>query len=679
MTMNMRKLGMALGRGAGAAAILALMLPAPARAQLGGPSLTVGTCDSEKYPEVNCLVTAVNSAGLPLTTLGPAVFQVVDGSTTVTDLKVEKLVNPAARTSFMIVADFGMFSGNANLQALKDASKSVLGAIGSNDRVGMVAITGKVDVDVAKIDPSKESNFVNAGTNRNDIINIVTRLTDVAGTPLYDALCKAIVLTAREGSPGSRAIVLFTDGRDAKSSVCTADDPITRANKDRIPIIAIGVGTTIEDGYLRRLATLTDGVFQTVSDPSGLLGKFQETQTQFRTQYRLTFTAASASDNQRHGFTAQLSLPSGRATDRGEYTALLPIKPELSAVAFKAGGVEIDPKNLPYNAEVTLEPTLKARKLARVEYSVDGGEVKSSEQTPFTFVLRTDQLDPTRPHKVTVRAVADAQNTTSRDFDFGVLAAPATPTPAPTKACDLLCQAQRNPGVAIPVAVVAIGLPILLFSIIALLAQRGRRRKEAAAMGGYAGEGATSVSNVPMADMNMNQGMPPMGGMPMGGMQMGGMQMGGMQMGGMPPPGGVPGEGATSVFAPAPAAPQPTMVFGSVGGAGGATQVFRPALAKLAMTSGNLTGNTFPLGVPGDSEIVIGRKVDGSVARVQLESPFVSRRHARVYAEGDQLFLEDFQSASGTKLNGEKVTAPVKIKVGDKIEFADAMAEVRPF
>jgi hypothetical protein len=669
--MNSRKLWITLRQSMAVAALLAATIPAPASAQLGGPSITVSpTCDSDKYPEVSCVVTPVNSAGLPLTALTAQAFQVIDGSIAVSDLRVEKVVNPGVKTSYMFVTDFGMLGGSQNLQALKDAAKSVLSAVSSTDRVAMVAITGKVDVDATRIDLSKESNFVNAGTNRNDIINIVTRLGDVSGTPLYDALCKAIVLTAREGTPGSRAIVLFTDGRDAKSSVCTADDPITRANKDRIPIIAIGVGPKIEDSYLRRLATLTDGVFQTVNDASGLLGKFQETQTQFRTQYKLTFTASSPSDNQRHGFTVQLSQPSGRATDRGEYTALLPIKPELTAVAFRAGGVEVDPQKLPYSAEVTIEPALKARKLARVEYSVDGGEVKSSEQSPYSFVLRTDQLDSSRPHKLTVRAVADAQNVSSRDFEFGVLAPPPTPTPAPTRACDLLCQAQRNPGVAIPVAVVAVGLPVLLFSLIALLAQRNRRRKDQLAMGagGYAGEGATSVSNVPFSDMNMGSPMPPTGGMPMGGMPMGGMPVGGM-------PVGSPGEGATSVFAPAPAVPQPTMVFGAPVGA---TQVFKPGLAKLAMTSGHLSGNVFPLGVPGDSETSIGRKVDGSTVRVQIDSPFVSRRHARIYAEGDQLFLADQQSASGTKLNGEKVAGPMKIKVGDKIEFADTTAEIQP-
>jgi len=652
-------------------ALLALSAPPPrpAAAQLGGPSITVNSCDSDKYPEVTCLVTPVNSAGLPITTLNATAFQVLDGNVTVNDVKVEKVVNAATKTSYMFVTDFGMLGGAQNLQALKDSARAVLSAVGPTDRIGMVAITGKVDVDAAKIDPTKESGFVNASTNRNDIINIVTRLTEVTGTPLYDALCKAIVLTAREASPGSRAIVLFTDGRDAKSTVCTADDPITRANKDRIPIIAIGVGPRVEDSYLRRLATLTDGTFETVADASGLLGRFTNIQTQFRTQYKLTFNATSAADNQRHGITVQLNMPSGRATDRGEYTALLPTLPTLSGLAFKVGGAEIDPLKLPFTGDVSLEPSIKARKLTRVEYSVDGGETKVVDQNPYSLVLRLDSLDPTRPHKLTVRAVGDAQNITVKDFEFGLLPPPPTPTVVPTKTCDLICQAQRNPGVAIPIAIVAIGLPILFFSLIALLAQRSRRRKEAAAMNAYAEDSATSVSNVPIASFGAPTApsySPP-------------ANMGATMASPLPPPMSA-GPEPTSVFSPAPPPPS-TMIFGApVTPGGGATQVFKPGLAKLAFQNGPLAGTPFPLGVPGDSETLIGRKVDGSTARVQLDSPFVSRRHARIYAEGDQLFIADLKSASGTKLNGERLTeAPARLKVGDRLEFADLIAEIKPF
>ena len=54
----------------------------------------------------------------------------------------------------------------------------------------------------------------------------------------------------------------------------------------------------------------------------------------------------------------------------------------------------------------------------------------------------------------------------------------------------------------------------------------------------------------------------------------------------------------------------------------------------------------------------IGR---GLSADVRLESPAVSRRHARVIVEGDDVVLADDRSRNGTWLNDERITrAPLR-------------------
>ncbi|MBI9051832.1 MAG: FHA domain-containing protein [Anaerolineaceae bacterium] len=64
------------------------------------------------------------------------------------------------------------------------------------------------------------------------------------------------------------------------------------------------------------------------------------------------------------------------------------------------------------------------------------------------------------------------------------------------------------------------------------------------------------------------------------------------------------------------------------------------------------------------SELVFGRT---EPADVVLSSPSVSRRQARVFREGDRIFLEDLQSSNGTRINGEQITSPVQLKDGDEI------------
>jgi DNA-binding winged helix-turn-helix (wHTH) protein len=65
-----------------------------------------------------------------------------------------------------------------------------------------------------------------------------------------------------------------------------------------------------------------------------------------------------------------------------------------------------------------------------------------------------------------------------------------------------------------------------------------------------------------------------------------------------------------------------------------------------------------------EGENLLGR-LDEGVA--WLESPTVSRRHARIVVEGGQAVLEDLGSKNGTFLRGEKITSPRPLADGDAI------------
>ena len=65
-------------------------------------------------------------------------------------------------------------------------------------------------------------------------------------------------------------------------------------------------------------------------------------------------------------------------------------------------------------------------------------------------------------------------------------------------------------------------------------------------------------------------------------------------------------------------------------------------------------------------EITIGREVDNML---QLESEGVSRHHGRIYCENGSYFIEDLGSTNGIKVNGTKITAPVKLQENDLLDF----------
>ncbi|MBQ4334456.1 MAG: FHA domain-containing protein, partial [Myxococcaceae bacterium] len=56
-----------------------------------------------------------------------------------------------------------------------------------------------------------------------------------------------------------------------------------------------------------------------------------------------------------------------------------------------------------------------------------------------------------------------------------------------------------------------------------------------------------------------------------------------------------------------------------------------------------------------DGETTLGRADENDVI---LSGDQVSRRHARLYFEGDALFFEDLGSRNGTRLNGSLLDAP---------------------
>ena len=81
-----------------------------------------------------------------------------------------------------------------------------------------------------------------------------------------------------------------------------------------------------------------------------------------------------------------------------------------------------------------------------------------------------------------------------------------------------------------------------------------------------------------------------------------------------------------------------------------------------------LAGRMFDL----DQEITIGRAPG---CKVLVEDTYVSQLHARVFRRDTQVLLEDLGSTNGTYCNGKKVTGPVAVRKGDKIQVGRTVLE----
>ncbi|TYL54985.1 FHA domain-containing protein [Nocardioides sp. BGMRC 2183] len=72
--------------------------------------------------------------------------------------------------------------------------------------------------------------------------------------------------------------------------------------------------------------------------------------------------------------------------------------------------------------------------------------------------------------------------------------------------------------------------------------------------------------------------------------------------------------------------------------------------------------------------ILIGR---GNDAAIKLDDDYVSTRHARIVASGDQWYVEDLGSTNGTYLGSQRITQPVPIGLGSQVRIGKTIVELR--
>lgn len=80
------------------------------------------------------------------------------------------------------------------------------------------------------------------------------------------------------------------------------------------------------------------------------------------------------------------------------------------------------------------------------------------------------------------------------------------------------------------------------------------------------------------------------------------------------------------------------------------------------------TGDAFDFDMSGES-LTIGRS---SSADLSLADRFLSRHHARLFNQDDQLFVEDLGSRNGTYVNGKQIDGSVAVGPGDEIRISSS-------
>lgn len=86
---------------------------------------------------------------------------------------------------------------------------------------------------------------------------------------------------------------------------------------------------------------------------------------------------------------------------------------------------------------------------------------------------------------------------------------------------------------------------------------------------------------------------------------------------------------------------------------------------QLTMTAGPIPGSSYFLDRP---EFYLGRDLANELPIPDAE---ISRRHARIFIQGNLVFIEDLGSTNGTFVNGTRISSPKQLNHGDKITLAE--------
>ncbi|MBV9212264.1 MAG: FHA domain-containing protein [Actinobacteria bacterium] len=88
------------------------------------------------------------------------------------------------------------------------------------------------------------------------------------------------------------------------------------------------------------------------------------------------------------------------------------------------------------------------------------------------------------------------------------------------------------------------------------------------------------------------------------------------------------------------------------------------ARLEVVAAMGHEPGTVFEL----DGEATLGR---ARSADVQVEDPFASSAHARIFPSGDSMYIEDLGSTNGTFLNEQQLEGPERLRASDAIRIGD--------
>jgi VWFA-related protein len=277
--------------------------------------VTIDEVDDSDFPTIRLRVGVRDRTGVPIPDLTADNFEIIeDGATAFSPSSVSMESSTSAQVSLAIVVDLYKSLAGRPIEAAQEATNALLGDLlgagNSQNRAAFVGVHKGISTDPKVINEGYEVPFSSDGNRMLNVINFVhERMEDEPGTPLYDAVVKAVRMAAATEPVGHRAVIVMTDGED-RTSTSTDSDTIQTAIGQRTPVFTIGLSNSrLNEQYLRRLADQTGGTYQTAQSPDDFSSQFANVLTNLRTQYVLVYDATLPEDGLPHSLLVHVRTP----------------------------------------------------------------------------------------------------------------------------------------------------------------------------------------------------------------------------------------------------------------------------------------------------------------------------------------------------------------------------------
>ncbi|WP_160318442.1 vWA domain-containing protein [Levilinea saccharolytica] len=272
-------------------------------AQTPGIDLFLDRIESDEFPVIQIQLSAWDASGLPLTGLTAQDFTLQEGNgikfhptavevDTKTDLRV------------ILAMDVSASMQGKPINDAKVAAARFLENLEKGDQAGLVAFSTDVNPDPAALSSQREHAL---STNLLPLYDTIEALQASGGTELYNAAAKAVKLL--EGTPsGHRAVLLLSDGKNDPANIGDPEEAIQLAKEARVPFFIIGLGSTIDEPYLQRLAAETGGLYRPAPSSSDLAALFSDMGELLKTRYVVRYTTTLPADGRSAALSVELNM-----------------------------------------------------------------------------------------------------------------------------------------------------------------------------------------------------------------------------------------------------------------------------------------------------------------------------------------------------------------------------------